>query len=203
MLYIKHIVNWTNSPSCKFQMGHFQYQHPLDWNFRRAGIHLSFLWHWLQLLCASFSHVSSCFVLHWKLGCIQDIWHFHGLVGASGAGGCLEKIWAFLGKTQQSTSKDLFLHLTCAFAYCASDNSLERLRIYWSVCEFTGASEGQPGFLKFWWSIWDFWERLWNVRYQKNASWKKRSLNYAPTGSGCSGWNQPICLDQGGGIESH
>ena len=62
---------------------------------------------------------------------------------------------------------------------------MERLRIYWSVCEFTGASESQPGFLKFWWSIWDFWERLWNVRYQKNASWKKRSLKYAPTGSGC------------------
>ena len=64
-------------------------------------------------------------------------------------------------------------------------NFLERLRIYWSVCEFTGASESQPGFLKFWWSIWDFWERLWNVRYQKNASRKKRSLKYAPMGSGC------------------
>ena len=42
-----------------------------------------------------------------------------------------------------------------------------------SVCEFQEASESQSGSLQFWRSVWDPWERLWNVLYQKNHSMKQ------------------------------
>ena len=60
----------------------------------------------------------------------------------------------------------------------------ERLWIYWSICEFQGASGSQSGSLQFWRSVWDLWERLWNVLYQKNHSMKKLFLQSARTGSG-------------------
>ena len=49
--------------------------------------------------------------------------------------------------------------------------------LFWSVCEFSGASvnscerlKARMGLLNFDGASENFWERLWNVWYQKNAS---------------------------------
>ena len=71
-------------------------------------------------------------------------------------------IWKrILEKTQTNATNATMAPLGQTFwghiwKHTASENSLERLRFYRSVCEFTGASESKRGFLKFWWSIWDF-----------------------------------------------
>ena len=99
-------------------------------------------------------------------------------------------IWKrILEKTQTNATNVTMAPLGQTFwghiwKHTASENSLERLRFYRSVCEFTGASESKRGFLKFWWSIWDFLGASVECMVPKKFSMKKRSLQSAQTGSG-------------------
>ena len=70
----------------------------------------------------------------------------------------------------------------------------QHLRIHWSVWDFTGASvnllerlRASKGFWNFDGASEIFWERLWNVWYQKNSPWKNAPFSLHKQDQGVRG----------------